>query len=390
MPLAAPAIAVLRARGLRPSARWESVYADEHAKAFAVAQMTRQDQLLDVRSALILAQKAGTTPRQFVNNLTYTLVKKGWAPQGRGGDVPTRLDRIFSTNRRVANAAGHWRTAEDTKDTLPFLLYELGPSAQHRDAHVAIAGTLLPIDDKWWDTHYPPNGWGCKCRVRQVGRAEHKKLSSKKSIRTTAPPVVKKPYRNKATGKVAMVPEGIDPGWEYNIGAAPWRGVLAQAELAAIKMPATQLAHAKTFIAGLVAGVGFRQYRAAPVGREGSGARDSGFPLALLTKKKHRADGGLVLAMGPAAARAQRIAHPGIRVADYLKIQELIDSPAPLHFGKFTTGKTEKILLVAAAGDQNYAVIWERRTNRLLEFRRMPSGEAALAAEIQTITGAAE
>ena len=38
------------------------------------------------------------------------------------------------------------------------------------------AGTLLPVDDPWWQTHYPPNGWGCKCWVRQVSRREAERL----------------------------------------------------------------------------------------------------------------------------------------------------------------------------------------------------------------------
>ena len=27
-------------------------------------------------------------------------------------------------------------------------------------------GTVLPLDDPWWSSHSPQNGWGCKCKSR--------------------------------------------------------------------------------------------------------------------------------------------------------------------------------------------------------------------------------
>jgi hypothetical protein len=157
---------------------------------------------------------------------------------------PRRLKTIFRANLRTARAAGQWNRAERTKAALPYLLYELGPSREHREEHVAWHGTLLSIDDPWWNTHMPPNGWGCKCRVRQVSRGEAERLqregvmapertqqidpetglptgrivSTKVPVKTSAPPIVRVPWENKRTGRIEMVPAGIDPGWDTNPG----------------------------------------------------------------------------------------------------------------------------------------------------------------------------
>ena len=157
---------------------------------------------------------------------------------------PRRLKTIFRANLRTARAAGQWNRAERTKAALPYLLYELGPSREHREEHVAWHGTLLPIDDPWWETHMPPNGWGCKCRVRQVSRAEAERMRQegvmapgraqiidaqtglptgqlekrRVPVKTQAPPIVRVPWENKRTGRVEMVPAGIDPGWDSNPG----------------------------------------------------------------------------------------------------------------------------------------------------------------------------
>lgn len=149
MALGDKALAVLKARKIKPTARWEKVWHEERAKAFMVAQMTRESQLKRVYAMLVKAQQQGMTKKQFVDNLSYFLAKDSWAPKGRGG-IPYRLARIFSVNRRVSNAAGRWHRIQETKKALPYLLYSLGPSAKHRDSHVAFNGTLLPVKDPFW------------------------------------------------------------------------------------------------------------------------------------------------------------------------------------------------------------------------------------------------
>ena len=37
-----------------------------------------------------------------------------------------------------------------------------------REEHAELDGITLPIDDPFWHTYYPPNGWNCRCTVVQV------------------------------------------------------------------------------------------------------------------------------------------------------------------------------------------------------------------------------
>jgi len=89
-------------------------------------------------------------------------------------------------------------------------------SAEPRPEHIAFVGTILPIDNPFWATHFPPNGWGCKCSVRQI--SEREALSLGYDPETGGPQIVWRTYVNRRTGERARVPDGIDPGWHTNPG----------------------------------------------------------------------------------------------------------------------------------------------------------------------------
>ena len=203
------AMAFLRAKKLRPSRHWLSVWREEHAAAFTVAQMTGQDLLRQTHRELQRVLRKGETFESFQERLQPWLQAKGWAPTGRGGVLPTRLRRIYHTNLRTAHLAGQWDRIQRTKRLLPWLVYGLGPSEVHREQHAAWAGLCLRVDDPFWRTHMPPNGWGCKCWVRQVAEPPE-------DARTEAPRIETRPWTNPATGETVLVPRGIDPGWDYN------------------------------------------------------------------------------------------------------------------------------------------------------------------------------
>lgn len=226
------ALAWFKRKGIEPAFDYRDVWKEEHANAFTVAKMLNADLLVDVKQMVEQAIEDGQTFAQFRDVLKPMLVKSGWWGIQTMDDPQTqetklvqlgsegRIKTIYRTNMRTARAAGQWERIERTKRAMPYLLYQLGPSREHRIQHEKWNGTLLPVDDPWWFNHMPPNGWGCNCWIRQVSKYEAATLTKKGTISTTAPPDKDKQWTNKRTGEVETLPEGIEPGWNYNPGKA--------------------------------------------------------------------------------------------------------------------------------------------------------------------------
>ena len=281
------ALDYLGGKAIKPSDHWTDVWRHEHATSFTAARMAQDNLLIETHGALFKALKEGTTMGEFRRTLAPRLAAMGWAPPPGGGDVPYRLNRIYDANMRTAYAAGQWQRAQRVKAAFPYFLYQLGPSIVHRDQHLAWEGLILPVDDPFWDTHWPPNGFGCKCHIRQITAAEADRLEKNGityknqrvaiddrvvvrkdrhiKVRRTAPPMRLREWVNRATGEIIEVPEGIGPGWDFNPGKVRAAGVRRafadHIEKLQTKLP-TGIAEetARARIAEDVGGAGFRRF----------------------------------------------------------------------------------------------------------------------------------
>jgi SPP1 gp7 family putative phage head morphogenesis protein len=212
-------------KSLLPSFSWQDVEPVEHASSFAVAKAMQVDVLEAIQTALKDALNDGIPFDQFRKELEPRLRKMGWwgvksQIDPVTGDVrpvrlgsPRRLKTIYRANMRSARAAGQWDRIERSKRALPYLVYLLGPSERHRPAHAAKEGLVLPVDDPFWETWYPPNGWNCKCHVRQITRREADERGVSES-----PELPMRDVFNRRTGEIKSIPSGIDVGWESNAG----------------------------------------------------------------------------------------------------------------------------------------------------------------------------
>ena len=67
-----------------------------------------------------------------------------------------------------AQMAVKWQDFQKRKHLYPNLRYVQIDRETKREAHVPWDGITLPVEHRFWDTHFPPNGWGCGCDVMQT------------------------------------------------------------------------------------------------------------------------------------------------------------------------------------------------------------------------------
>ncbi len=233
----AEAVAYFRSKGLAASFAWEDVWQEEHAKAFTVAKAMQREILEDIRAALDTALAEGRTLDQFRDELTPILQARGWWGRqemtdpltGETAEVqlgsPRRLRTIFDVNMRSAYQAGRWERIERVKDAMPFLRYVAVQDDRTRDEHRAWHGVVLPVDDPWWNTHYPPCGWRCRCTVTQMSARTLGRRGFEVTI--NPPRFPPKTFTNRRTGEVTTVEGGISPGFNFNVGKAYLDGMTA-------------------------------------------------------------------------------------------------------------------------------------------------------------------
>jgi uncharacterized protein with gpF-like domain len=207
-----------------PTFSWTDLWQQQHSAAFTVAQSSGYDVLNDIDAALQEALANGETFDQFTQNLVPLLQDKGWwgTDPDTGAQLGSlrRLQLIYDMNMRTSYAAGKWASFQRNAESQPYLMYVHGASVHPRPQHLAWDGTTLPIDDPWWQTHYAPNGWNCSCTVVSLSNRQYDQLGSAGRISTVAPKTIWNNWTNPQTGVTTQVPDGIDPGFGYNVGEA--------------------------------------------------------------------------------------------------------------------------------------------------------------------------
>jgi hypothetical protein len=216
-----------------PSDNWTDVWKEAHSRAVMVAGAASDSLLRDFQQAIQKALDHGTTLGEFRKDFDSIVKTHGWQHTGAPG---WRAQIIYETNLATAYSAGRYvqMTEPDTLRHFPFWEYRHSGSSHPRLMHLGWNGLTLRADDPWWDSHYPPNGWHCGCRVSPVSEGGLRRMG--KTGPDPAPPVVTKPWSNPHTGEVHQVPAGIDPGFDYNMGKAWKEGRAAQAPVRAPRL----------------------------------------------------------------------------------------------------------------------------------------------------------
>lgn len=208
-----------------PTAHWTDIYTKEHDWSFVVAGATRDELLCDLRAAVEKAINQGATLEEFRRDFDRIVEKHGWhgwTGEGSKGGKAWRTRIIYETNIATSYAAGRYQQLQSA----PLWRYVHADWVTHpRPEHQAWDGLILPKDEPWWNTHFPPNGWGCRCSVQGIWPDDLGGFG--KDTPDAAPPdelVTLEIGQRSALGpRTVTVPAGIDPGFEYTPGAARYK-----------------------------------------------------------------------------------------------------------------------------------------------------------------------
>ena len=231
---------------LTKSYAWQDVWQDEHGHQFTVSRLTRLDLLQSLHDAIVKSVQGDLSRKDWMEDAEQLLTDAGWwgtktVTDPLDGEIkltkfdPARLRLIYDTNTRQAYATGLWERVERSKRTHPYVRYITKQDERVRASHRAWDNLALPVDDAFWKTHWPPNGWRCRCRVMSMSQRDYDKgytldrpgaeyeqdaPTVQKPLKKQAPEVTTREYVNPRTGEVTQIPVGIDPGFAYNPGVA--------------------------------------------------------------------------------------------------------------------------------------------------------------------------
>ena len=220
------------------------LWQDQHGRAFTISRLARADLLEALQKSLAQSVAGDLNRKDWIDNAEKLLKNAGWwgskeVTDPRTGELlktrfnHARLQLIFDTNVRQAQAAGQWQRLLRNRRIHPYARYVCMDDDRVRPLHRSWHNVTLPLDDPWWQTHRPPNGYRCRCRIIGVSQRDYDRgevLSRPGAETDENAPIVRQPMRktapqdgftnwtNPSTGEVKRIPAGIDPGFDYNAG----------------------------------------------------------------------------------------------------------------------------------------------------------------------------
>lgn len=198
------AIEFLRRQLNLTSDEWRAIWQEAggisaEAASRQVTQMHR-----DLLAAVLEAVEQGTTLEAFREDYARIVEAAGWSHDGQPG---WHSQLVFRLHTMQAYAAGRWEQSERIAELNPQTQYfwryvTIGDHRvrpQHREWH----GIILPREHPFWATHFPPNGFNCRCHAQLVTERDMRRrgwtVTPETDPRLSVPP---------------------DDGWAFNPGAA--------------------------------------------------------------------------------------------------------------------------------------------------------------------------
>lgn len=244
-----------RKTGERISWNWRDTWEEQHREAFVVAKMAKADMLKEVHDSLHEAMENGTPYPEWRKKMEANLQdrwigktlgelwdelpeeEKQKRPRPEGAEAEKRIEAsrlrtIYYTNSIVSSQAGQYKQLMKQAEDYPYWRYKTAGDSRVRESHRALHNKVFRYNDPFWETHYPPNGWFCRCSVEALDDYDLKHLEDKEIKVEDGGSHVS--WKTRPNGdKVAVWQDGDQqvecaPGWSYNVGRPGYRQQVAE------------------------------------------------------------------------------------------------------------------------------------------------------------------
>jgi len=146
--------------------------ADIRGRAFTVAKIHDFDVLQSCRD-IITEVVSGGIPWKDARKAIAEQIEYEYADADA---ALAKADLVLQTNGFQAFATARFDMQRAHRASLPFLKYQTVGDAHVRESHQALDGKVIPADDPFWDDHYPPWDWGCRCVAVGISQREAERM----------------------------------------------------------------------------------------------------------------------------------------------------------------------------------------------------------------------
>lgn len=168
------AAAAIGAKPVMLKATYSKLLPEIKARAFTVAGITEADALQAIRDRIAdipQGQDYEDVRDDVVSEVLPFYVDPDADDETRAKqeDAAVRkAEMVIKQNGFQAYAAGMYDVMDRQRDAFPYWQYITVGDEKVREEHAALDGLTLPADSPFWQTHYPPWDWGCRCQVVPV------------------------------------------------------------------------------------------------------------------------------------------------------------------------------------------------------------------------------
>jgi len=154
------AIKYFKSKKILTKKSFDKLEADAKSAAFTVSGVYKKQVLTAFKKEISSALLKGTPQKETIKKFKSILAGAGHKQLG-----DFHLETVFRTNMEMAYGVGRRHGLEAVADDLPYWEYHAVMDDRVRPTHAALNGLILPANSPFWNSHFPPWGFNCRCTV---------------------------------------------------------------------------------------------------------------------------------------------------------------------------------------------------------------------------------